>query len=87
MLAIEGTVVTIDAVGCQRGIAQTIINKKADYVLALKGKQATLRADVDLFARARSASSANSQPGTTPSSLPSSRRNQLTRSPCRLTHP
>lgn len=49
MLALEGAVVTIDAMGCQREIAQTILDKKADYVLALKGNQGTLRADVDLF--------------------------------------
>src|SRR5258705_11098858 len=36
MLAIEGAIVTIDAMGCQREIAQQILNKKADYVLALK---------------------------------------------------
>ena len=46
MLAIEGAVVTIDAMGCQREIAQKIRDKKADYVLALKGNQGTLRADV-----------------------------------------
>ena len=40
LLAIEGAVVTIDAIGCQREIAQNIIDKKADYVLALKGNQA-----------------------------------------------
>ena len=38
MLAIEGAIVTIDAMGCQRDIAQKIIDKKADYVLALKGQ-------------------------------------------------
>ena len=36
LLAIEGAVVTIDAIGCQRDIAQKILAKKADYVLALK---------------------------------------------------
>jgi len=50
MLAIEGAIVTIDAMGCQREIAQQILNKKADYVLALKGNQGTLRDDVELFA-------------------------------------
>jgi len=50
MLAIEGAVVTIDAMGCQRDIAQKILDKKADYVLALKANQGTLRADVGLFA-------------------------------------
>lgn len=49
MMAIEGAVVTIDAMGCQRDIAQKIRDKKADYVLALKGNQGTLRADVELF--------------------------------------
>jgi predicted transposase YbfD/YdcC len=50
MLAIEGAVVTIDAMGCQRDIARKILDKKADYVLALKGNQGTLREDVELFA-------------------------------------
>lgn len=50
MLAIEGAIVTIDAMGCQRDIAQKIIDKKADYVLALKGNQGSLREDVELFA-------------------------------------
>jgi len=50
MLDIEGAVVTIDAMGCQRKIAQKIIDKKADYVLALKGNQGTLREDAELFA-------------------------------------
>ena len=49
MLAIEGAVVTIDAIGCQRDIAHKIRDKKADYVLALKGNQGTLHADVELF--------------------------------------
>ena len=50
MLAIEGAIVTIDAMGCQRDIAQEILDKKADYVLALKGNQGTLREDVEVFA-------------------------------------
>ena len=49
MVAIEGAIVTIDAMGCQRDIAQKIIDKKADYLLALKGNQGTLRDDVELF--------------------------------------
>ena len=36
--------------GCQRDIAQMILDKKADYVLALKGNQGSLREDVELFA-------------------------------------
>lgn len=50
MLAIEGATVTIDAMGCQREIAARIIARKADYVLALKGNQATLQEDVERFA-------------------------------------
>jgi predicted transposase YbfD/YdcC len=49
MMAIEGAVVTIDAMGCQRDIAQRIVDKKADYVLALKGNQGSLREDVEVF--------------------------------------
>ena len=50
MLAIDGAIVTIDAMGCQRAITRKIVDKKADYVLALKGNQGTLREDVELFA-------------------------------------
>ena len=49
MLAIEGAIITIDAIGCQRDIAQKVIDKKADYVLALKDNQSSLRGDVELF--------------------------------------
>lgn len=55
MLSIEGAIVTIDAMGCQRNIAQKIVDKKADYVLALKGNQGTLRDDVELFANEQKA--------------------------------
>jgi predicted transposase YbfD/YdcC len=47
LLAIEGAVVTIDAAGCQRKIAQTIIDKKADYILALKGNHPATRQRTD----------------------------------------
>ena len=49
LLSIEGAIVTIDAMGCQRDIAAKIIDKKADYVLALKGNQGSLREDVEVF--------------------------------------
>jgi hypothetical protein len=39
LLAIEGAIVTIDAMGCQRNIAKQIADKKADYVLALTQRQ------------------------------------------------
>lgn len=42
MLEIAGCIVTIDAMGCQKQIAQTIIDKEADYALALKQNQGNL---------------------------------------------
>jgi len=49
MLVVEGTIITIDAMGCQRAIARKIIDKKTDYVFGLKGNQGSLREDVELF--------------------------------------
>jgi predicted transposase YbfD/YdcC len=49
LLALKGCIVTIDAMGCQRAIAQKIIEQKADYVLALKGNQPTLEQAVTRF--------------------------------------
>jgi DDE_Tnp_1-associated/Transposase DDE domain len=46
MLDIKGQSVTIDAMGCQKEIAQKIVDKGAHYVLALKGNQGTLNTDV-----------------------------------------
>ena len=43
MLALKGAIVTIDA---QKEIAAAIASRRADYVLALKGNQATLHDDV-----------------------------------------
>src|SRR5919112_4406768 len=41
-LDIAGCIVTIDAIGCQKEIAAHIIEKDADYILALKGNQDSL---------------------------------------------
>jgi len=49
MLELGGTIVTIDAMGCQKEIAARIHGQGADYVLALKGNQGTLHQDVELF--------------------------------------
>ena len=56
LMDVEGAVITIDAMGCQRAIADKIIGKKADYVLALKGNQGTMRDDVELFVDEQKAS-------------------------------
>ena len=49
MLSLKGCIATADALNCQRDIAQQIIDQGGDYVLALKGNQGTLHADVSLF--------------------------------------
>ena len=46
LLNLQGSLVTIDAMGCQRAIAQEIIKQEADYVLALKENQGMLHAKV-----------------------------------------
>jgi predicted transposase YbfD/YdcC len=46
LLDLEGGVVTLDAIGCQTEIAETIVDQGADYVLAVKDNQATLREDI-----------------------------------------
>lgn len=43
---LAGALVTIDAMGCQVEIADKIVEHKADYLLALKGNQPTLEAEV-----------------------------------------
>ena len=49
MLDITGAVVSIDAMGCQKNITKTIIDAKADYLLALKDNHKTLCEDVSLW--------------------------------------
>ncbi len=49
LIDIKDSTVTIDAMGCQREIAQIICDKEADYVLSLKGNQGTLHEDVKLL--------------------------------------
>lgn len=49
MLQLQGAVVSIDAMGCQKNIAAKIIEHKADYVLALKDNHADLCEDVQLW--------------------------------------
>ena len=45
-LYLKGSIVTLDAIGCQKEIAQQIVAQQADYVLALKANQPTLHRDV-----------------------------------------
>jgi predicted transposase YbfD/YdcC len=48
-LEIKGCIVTIDAMGCQKKIAGTIVQKGADYVFSLKGNQSSLHDDIKLY--------------------------------------
>jgi predicted transposase YbfD/YdcC len=49
MLELSGALVTIDAMGCQREIAEQIIASGADYVLAVKENQPTLHQELVFF--------------------------------------
>ena len=49
LLDLHGAVVSADAMGCQRALAQTIIDAGADYVLALKDNHPTLCETVQLW--------------------------------------
>ncbi len=49
MLVIDGSVVTIDAMGCQKKIAEKIKELNGDYIFSLKGNHGTLHEEVKLF--------------------------------------
>lgn len=46
LLDLQHTLVTIDAMGCQKNIAAKIVERSADYLLAVKDNQPTLAADL-----------------------------------------
>ena len=50
-IQVKGQIVTIDAMGTQKEIAETIRRKRADYVLAVKGNQGTLHEELKLYFR------------------------------------
>lgn len=49
LLSLKGTIVTTDALNCQRAIARQIVDQGGDYALALKGNQGTLHDDVRVY--------------------------------------
>ena len=49
LMDIRGSVITADALNCQKEIASQIIEEGGDYILALKGNQQSLHEDVKLF--------------------------------------
>jgi predicted transposase YbfD/YdcC len=46
---LQGALVSIDAMGCNANIAQSILDAKADYLLAVKDNQPTLHADIKSY--------------------------------------
>src|SRR5262249_30485556 len=46
ILDLEGALVSIDAIGCQKEIAQQVLASGGDYLLAVKDNQPTLHADI-----------------------------------------
>lgn len=48
-LDLQGAIITLDAMGCQKKIAQTIIDAQADYVIQVKNNQKNLHEDIALF--------------------------------------
>lgn len=46
VLALKGCIVTLDAMGCQTAIVEKIVEKQADYVIAVKGNQGNLHEEL-----------------------------------------
>jgi len=59
LLDLKGAVVSIDAMGCQKDIAQVIREKKADYLLGVKGNQPGLEQQVEMLFVHRKANSSH----------------------------
>ena len=62
MLELKGCIVTIDAMGCQREIARTILDCGADYLLAVKGNQGQLHQDIRDLVQAGDGTGVNDMP-------------------------
>ncbi len=49
MLDIKNSIITLDAMGCQKEIAKQIVKQKADYILALKGDHSGLQGELEAW--------------------------------------
>ena len=49
LLDIENSIITLDAMGCQKEIATQIIKQKGDYILALKGNHSGMQAELEAW--------------------------------------
>ena len=63
VLELRGAIVSIDAMGCQKAIAQQIVLGEGDYVLALKDNQPTLAAAVEEYFQEREEEDFSGKPG------------------------
>lgn len=61
LIDVEGAIVTIDAMGCQKTIAEKIITEKGDYLLAVKGNHETLEEEIKTAFSKTSPSSVHSK--------------------------
>jgi predicted transposase YbfD/YdcC len=64
LIDVRGAIVTIDAAGCQTNIAEKIVQKKGDYVLAVKANQASLHRQLKEFFEERSLEEFDTLPST-----------------------
>lgn len=48
-LDLNGALVSVDAMGCNPNVAQSILDAEADYLLAVKDNQPTLHADIESY--------------------------------------
>src|SRR5690606_9226214 len=46
VIAVEGSIITIDAMGCQLNIVNKIVEQKADYIIAVKDNQKQLSQEI-----------------------------------------
>lgn len=49
LLTIKGSIITIDAMGCQKDIVKQIRSQEGEYVIAIKGNQGNLHAEIENF--------------------------------------
>lgn len=61
LLTVKGCVVTADAMGCQKEIADKVCEKKADYVLQVKGNQKSLLEEIEKVFKITKIASSNHQ--------------------------
>ena len=64
LLDIRGATITVDAMGCQRAIAEQVIDQGADYIMGLKGNQETAHKEVEEYFADASAKDFNDVPHT-----------------------